>query len=38
MSNPVTYRDPALPVLHEEYAKKHRIDELAPIYGAEKFW
>ena len=33
MSNPVTYRGPALPVLHEEYAKEHQIDELAPIHG-----
>jgi hypothetical protein len=29
----LTYRGPALRVLHEGYAKNHRIDDLAPIHA-----
>lgn len=31
MSNSITYRGPALSQLHGQFAKKHRIDEAAPI-------
>jgi hypothetical protein len=33
MLKTLTYRGPALAVLHEEYAKKHRIDPEAPTHG-----
>jgi Polyketide cyclase / dehydrase and lipid transport len=33
MTNALTYRGPAITVLHEEYAKQHRIDDRAAIQG-----
>jgi hypothetical protein len=33
MTSSLTYRGPALPRLHDQYAKQHRIDEHAPIRG-----
>jgi len=31
----LTYRAPALAVLHEKYAKRRRIDEQAPVHARQ---